>query len=580
MSEYRAPVEEMMFTAAHVAGLERVRSLPGFEDVSSELVQQILQEAGKLGSDILAPLNGPGDREGAVLENGAVRMPNGFAEAYQSFIDGGWNGMPFPEDVGGQGLPWLVATAASEIWHSANMSFGLCPMLTGSAIELLLSHGSDDIKATYLPHLVAGTWTGTMNLTEPQAGSDLSLVGAKAVPDGDIYRISGQKIFITYGDHDMAENIVHMVLARTPDAPPGVKGISLFVVPKFLIGENGALGDRNDLRAGSLEHKLGINASPTAVMLFGEDGGAVGYLVGEENRGLEYMFTMMNNARLAVGLEGVAIAERAYQRARAYAVERRQGRTENGKDTAAIIEHADVKRMLLAMRAQTEAARTLAYWVAGQLDMSKKLPDTDARAEALSFVDLLTPVVKAWCTDAGVAVADLGVQVHGGMGYIEETGAAQHLRDARIAPIYEGTNGIQALDLAGRKVIRDGGTAMTALITRMRASISEMPTTHAKLNAAVDALEDATAYLVESPNAGAANAVPYLRLTGITVAGWLMVEGFEKAKATQDQNPGFAARKVASVRYVARFLLPEAPMLASVIKDAGTMIADCPADDI
>ena len=580
MSDYHAPVEEMMFTAAHVADLGGVQSLPGYEDVSTDLVQQILDEAGKLGSDILAPLNASGDREGSVLENGTVRTPAGFIEAYQSFIEGGWNGMPFPEDVGGQGLPWLVATAASETWHSANMSFGLCPMLTGSAIELLLSHGSDDLKATYLPNLVAGTWTGTMNLTEPQAGSDLSQVRAKATPDGDVYRISGQKIFITYGDHDMAENIVHMVLARTPDAPPGVKGISLFVVPKFLVNADGTLGDRNDLRAGSLEHKLGINASPTAVMLFGENDGAVGYLVGEENRGLEYMFTMMNNARLAVGLEGVAISERAYQRARAYAAERLQGRTEDSKGPAAIIEHADVKRMLLAMRAQTEAARSLAYWVAGQLDAAKRHPNADARAEAQSFVDLLTPVVKAWCTDTGVAVADLGVQVHGGMGYVEETGAAQHLRDARIAPIYEGTNGIQALDLAGRKVVRDGGAAMMALISRMRASITEMPTTHAKLNAAVDALEATTAYLVESPGAAAANAVPYLRLTGITVAGWLMVQGYERAKILQADNPAFSARKIASVRYVARFLLPEVPMLASVIKDAGTMIADCPADDV
>ena len=585
MSVYRAPVEEMRFIIENVAGLADVTSLPGHDDVTPDLIAAVLEEAGKLGGDILAPLNASGDRDGSAMENGAVRTPQGFKEAYQAFIEGGWNGMPFDPEIGGQGLPWLVSTAAAEIWHAANMSFALCPMLTGSAIELLRTHGSDDLKAKFLRKLVAGTWTGTMNLTEPQAGSDLAQLRAKAVPDGDRYRISGQKIYITYGEHDMAENIVHMVLARTPDAPAGIKGISLFVVPKYVVEADGSLGERNDLRCASLEHKLGIKASPTAVMLFGESDGAVGYLVGEENRGLEYMFTMMNNARLIVGLEGVAIAERAYQRARAFAAERLQGRhPQTGEAPAAIIHHADVKRMLLSMRAQTEAARALTYWVAAKLDVAQRHPDADTAARAQSYVDLLTPVVKAWSTDIGVDVADTGVQVHGGMGFIEETGATQHLRDARIAPIYEGTNCIQALDLAGRKVGKDEGRTMLSLIDEMRASIDGMSTKHGRLTAAVDALEDATRWICETyrtdPVSASACAVPYLRLTGIAVGGWLTVIALEAAAKMRQENPAYFARKTASVRYFARFVLIEAPILSAAIKDGSSAIAECAPEEL
>ena len=580
MSSYRAPVEEMRFVMEEIAGLAEISKLPGFEEVTPDLVSAILEEAGKLGTDILAPINATGDVEGCTLESGVVRTPTGFKDAYKQFIEGGWNSMPFDPEIGGQGLPWLVSTGASEIWHGANMAFGLCPLLTGGAAELLSTHGSDALKAVYLENMVSGMWTGTMNLTEPQAGSDLSRIRTKAVRDGAHYRISGQKIFITYGEHDFTDNIVHMVLARTPDAPDGIKGISLFVVPKFLVNDDGSLGDRNDLRCGSLEHKLGINASPTAIMLFGENDGAIGYLVGEECRGIEYMFTMMNNARLAVGLEGVAIAERAYQRAHAFAEDRMQGRDVGGKgkDAVAIIQHPDVKRMLLSMRAQTEAVRLLAYWVAGKLDIAHRHADPATAATAHSFVDLLTPVVKAWSTDVGVDVADTGVQIHGGMGFIEETGAAQHLRDARIAPIYEGTNGIQAADLAGRKVGRDGGVTVTALIAEMRTSIAAMKTPHARLEAAIVALERSSQWLVDTyakdPATALAGAAPYLRLMGITVGGWLMVRAMEAADRRAENAPAFAQRRRASVRYFARHILVQAPSLAEIVIDGSSAISE------
>lgn len=580
MSIYRAPVDEMLLVMQEIGNLDQIAGLPGYEDATSDLVAAILAEASKLGTDVLDPINASGDAEGCVLENGVVRTPKGFKEAYQQFIDGGWNSMPFDPDLGGQGLPWLVSTGASEIWHAANMSFGLCPLLTGGAAELLSIHGSEALKSIYLENMISGVWTGTMNLTEPQAGSDLSRIRTKAVKEGDAYRISGQKIFITYGEHDFTDNIVHMVLARTPDAPEGIKGISLFVVPKHLVNEDGTLGDRNDLRCGSLEHKLGINASPTAVMLYGENEGALGYLVGEENRGIEYMFTMMNNARLAVGLEGVAIAERAYQRARAFAADRTQGRgtDRDNKEAVAIIQHPDVKRMLLSMRSQTEAVRALAYWVASRLDLAHRSTDPTEAKKAQSFVDLLTPVVKAWSTDVGVEVADTGVQIHGGMGFIEETGAAQHLRDARIAPIYEGTNGIQALDLAGRKIAREGGETMHALIAEMRASIAEMDSSHARLNTAIDALERTTNWIVsnfeETPVTALAGSVTYLRLCGITVGGWLMVRLFEASKRNRDDNPLLAERRQASVSFYARHILSQAPGLADAVLDGSSVIAE------
>ena len=586
MTTYRAPVEEMLFVMNEIGNLEDISGLPGYGDATPDLVQAILEEAGKLGTDVLDPINASGDQEGCTLENGVVRTPGGFKEAYRQFIDAGWNSMPFDPKYGGQGLPWLVSTGVSEIWHGANMAFGLCPLLTGGAAELLSIHGSDDLKGIYLEKMISGEWTGTMNLTEPQAGSDLARVRTKAVPDGDTYRISGQKIFITYGEHDFTENIIHLVLARTPDAPEGIKGISLFVVPKFLVNADGSLGDRNDLRCGSIEHKLGINASPTAVMLFGENEGAVGYLIGEENRGIEYMFTMMNNARLAVGLEGVAIAERAYQRARAFAGERIQGRdsASASKEPVAIIQHPDVRRMLLSMRSQTEAVRALAYWVASRLDIAHRHSDPEVAKKAQSYVDLLTPIVKAWSTDIGVEVANTGVQVHGGMGFIEETGAAQHLRDARIAPIYEGTNGIQAIDLAGRKIAREGGETMTALIAEMRASIAAMGHDHARLSKAIDELERATNWIVQSfaenPVTALAGAVPYLRLAGIAIGGWLMVRIYEASKARSAENPLLAQRRQVSVSFYARHILTQAPGLADAVLDGSSIIAETPPEAI
>ncbi|MBO6948582.1 MAG: acyl-CoA dehydrogenase [Rhodospirillales bacterium] len=584
MTAYHAPVDEMLQVMREIGELESLSKLPGYEDATPDLIAAVLEEAGKLGTDVLDPINTTGDQEGCTLENGVVRTPKGFKEAYTQFVEGGWNAVPFDPDHGGQGLPWLVATGTAEIWHGANMAFALCPMLTVGAVELLTTHGSQELKETYLEKLVSGEWPGTMNLTEPQAGSDLAQVRAKAVPEGNAYRISGQKIFITYGEHDFTDNIIHMVLARTPDAPAGIKGISLFVVPKFLVNSDGSLGERNDLRCGSLEHKLGIHASPTAVMLFGENEGAVGYLVGEENRGIEYMFTMMNNARLSVGLQGVAIAERAYQRARAFAEDRVQGRDSatGGKESVAIINHPDVRRMLLSMRAQTEAARTLAYWVASRLDIAKRHPDADIAKKAQGYVDLLTPIVKAWSTDIGVEVANTGVQVHGGMGFIEETGAAQHLRDARIAPIYEGTNGIQAIDLAGRKVAREGGATMRALIKEIRASIDAMGHTHARLTNAIDQLERATDWIVETyaekPVTALAGAVPYLRLAGIAIGGWLVVRLYEAANADDGGNALLAQRRRASVSFYARHVLSQADGLATAVMDGSAVIADTPPE--
>jgi acyl-CoA dehydrogenase len=428
--------------------------MPDCAEASTDVVDAVLDEAGKFAAEVLAPLNSAGDEQGAQYSNGNVTSPAGFKQAYEQFVAGGWNGLGAQPEFGGQGLPHLVAMAVQEMWNSANMAFCLCPMLTSGVIEALKLTGSDAQKQLYMPKLTAGTWSGTMNLTEPQAGSDLSAVRTQAVPEGDHYRIRGTKIFITWGEHDMSENIVHLVLARTPDAPEGVKGISLFIVPKFMVNPDGSLGERNDVKCVSIEHKLGIHASPTCVLAYGDEKGAVGYLVGEENRGLEYMFIMMNHARLGVGLEGVALGERAYQHAREYAKTRVQGRTIGQKsgDRVTIIHHPDVRRMLLTMKAQTEAMRALAYVAAAALDRSHHHPDDKERRRNQSFVDFLIPIVKGCSAETAVEVASTGIQIHGGMGFVEETGAAQFLRDARITTIYEGTTGIQAADLVGRKV--------------------------------------------------------------------------------------------------------------------------------
>ena len=577
MTVYSAPVADMRFVLNHVVGLPGVAGLPAFEQATPDLVDAVLTEAGKLADEVLAPLNPVGDREGSRLENGVVRTPTGFKAAYQAYVEGGWNGLAADPDHGGQGLPLSLALPVQEMWTSASMGFSLCPMLTQGAIEALTSHGSDEQKRLYLPKLIEGSWTGTMNLTEPQAGSDVGAVRTRAVRQADgSYKITGQKIFITYGDHDFTDNIIHLVLARLPDAPPGTRGISLFLVPKYLLDKDGNPGAANDLRCAGVEHKMGIHASPTCVMAYGDGGGATGFLIGEENRGLEYMFTMMNNARLNVGLQGVAIGERAYQQARAYAETRIQSRdVAGGGEPVAIIRHPDVRRMLLTMRAMTEAGRAICYATATAIDNARHHPDPQQARHWALRNDLLTPVAKSWCTDMGVEVASLGIQVHGGMGFIEETGAAQHYRDARIAPIYEGTNGIQANDLVFRKVLRDGGKAMGTLIDEMRANRDG----GANLQAALDALEKATEWLVatrEKPRAAAAGAADYLRLFGLTLGGHLMALA---AKAANDPTSGeapFRAAKQLTCRHFLDQLLPLAPALLGPITTAGACLDEPP----
>jgi 3-(methylthio)propanoyl-CoA dehydrogenase len=594
VSTYRAPLKDMQFAIRELAGLAEVAALPGCEEVSAELADAVLAEAAKFAQEVLDPLNREGDRAGAKLHDGRVTAPPGFKEAYRKFAEAGWNGLGGETRFGGQGLPHLVALPVQEMWNSACMSFCLAPMLTSGVLEALKIHGSPEQLETYAAKLTAGEWAGTMNLTEPQAGSDLSAVRTRAVPEGDHYRIQGTKIFITWGEHDMAANIVHLVLARTPDAPEGVKGISLFVVPKFIPGPDGAPGEKNDIRCVSIEQKLGIHASPTCVLAYGDEKGAVGYLVGEENRGLEYMFTMMNHARLGVGMEGVALAERAYQHALEYARTRVQGREigQRSGDRVTIIHHPDVRRMLMSMRAQTEAMRALAYYAAAALDKAKHHPDAAEKRRNQGLLDLLTPIVKGWCTEQAVEVASTGIQVHGGMGFVEETGAAQYLRDARITTIYEGTTGIQANDLVGRKVAFEKGATAMAVIAEMRAldgalakAGSDLKTARANHKQAVDDLEAATRWLVDTypgnAKAAAAVAVPYLKLFGTVAGGWLMARAAliaqEKAKDPEADRDFFGA-KLATARFYAEHVLPQAQALArEVTHGAGSVLALDPA---
>ena len=580
---YTAPLTDMRFVLEEIAGLGDVAQLPGYEATSPDLVEAILSEAAKLAENVLAPLNQPADRTGSVLENGVVRTPPGFHEAYARYVEGGWNGLAFDPEFGGQGLPLALATPVAEMWNSACMGFALCPLLNSGAVELLQVHGSAAQKQLYLGKLVSGEWTGTMNLTEPQAGSDLGALRTRAVPEGDHYRITGQKIFITYGDHDLAPNIIHMVLARTPDAPPGSRGISLFLVPKFLLDAEGGPGQRNDVRTLSLEHKLGIHASPTCVLSY-ED--AIGWRIGDENRGLECMFTMMNAARLNVGVQGLAIAERAYQQAVEFARTRVQGQPlgiARAVEGLPIIYHPDVRRMLLWMRAATEAMRGLAYYAAAMIDRSRCHPEAAERLAAQRRADLLIPVVKAWCSDLGVAVASIGIQVHGGMGYVEETGAAQYLRDARIAPIYEGTNGIQANDLVGRKLTRDHGEVVTALIKEMRqtAAALERHAIAGTFDQGLTALEAATAYLVEADDAqAAAGSVPYLTMLGTVAAGWLMARqalAAERNLATNGKDRAFLAAKLATARFYGEHFLVQAPGYLAGVTSGSTVIEFDPA---
>lgn len=597
MSTYIAPVRDMRFVLNELAGLAEIAALPDFAETDAELVDAILDEAGKFAAEVIDPINAQGDRQGAVCRAGEVTTSPGYKEAFRLFCDTGWHAMPASSEYGGQGLPHLVSMAVSEMWKSASIAFGLCPMLTNGAVKAIAEHGSAELKAKYLPKMVAGTWTGTMNLTEPQAGSDLAAIRSKAVPAADgTYRITGTKIFITWGEHDMAENIIHLVLARLPDAPPGVKGISLFLVPKFLVNDDGSLGERNDLVCASIEHKLGIHASPTAVMSFGERGGAVGWLVGEPHKGLAYMFTMMNYARLNIGIEGLGVSERAYQHALAYARERVQGVPIGDASGQAkpIVAHPDVRRMLLDMKARTEAMRALSYWVAGHMDRAKHHPDAAQRARSQAYVDLLTPVVKGWCSESAVEITSTGIQIHGGVGFVEETGAAQYFRDARITPIYEGTTAIQANDLIGRKLAREknaaGETGHTA-----RALQAEMAAFAAELGAdaeladlgqalatAVAALQTATDWMLQhydsTPRAAAAGAVPYLELTGTVVGGWLMAQAARIARdhLAAGSTDDFYKAKLATARYFALHRLPRAGGLAAAITMGSGAVLDMP----
>src|SRR6266478_3212057 len=590
MPSYRAPLRDMRFVITELAGLERLAALPGYEEATPDLAEAVLEEAAKFASEVLAPLNQPGDEQGAALTKEGVVVADGFGQAYRQFVENGWNGLSGDPEYGGQGLPWLIAAAAVEMWNSANMSFALCPLLTAGAMEAVKAHASDELKSRFLPKLVSGEWAGTMNLTEPQAGSDLSAVRTRAVPEGDHYRIFGQKIFITWGDHDMAANIVHLVLARLPDAPEGTRGISLFLVPKFLVGPDGSPARRNDVECVSIEHKLGIHASPTCVMSFGEKEGAIGYLVGQENEGLPHMFTMMNEARQKVGLQGLGIAERAYQAARDYAKERVQGRPvgQRSGDRVTIIHHPDVRRMLLTMKSQIEAMRAFGYVLAADIDLAHKHPDEAERCYRQKRVDLLTPVLKGWCTELGVEIASLGVQVHGGMGFIEETGAAQYLRDARIGPIYEGTTGIQAGDLVGRKLPTNNGWAMAALIGEMhavepqlaQADGADFASIRAALRDGVLALEQATQWVLQTieqdPDATLAASFSYLMLVGYVCGGWQMARAAVAARAClqSGEHKGFYRAKIATATFYAEQIMPKANALLSVVKSgASTALA-------
>ncbi len=592
---YVAPLKDMLFDMEHLARIDQVALMPGFEDAGLETARAVLEECAKLNEEVIAPLNFEGDKNPSSFKDGVVTTTPGFKDAFRQFAEGGWQGLQHPVDFGGQGLPKTIGAACGEMLNSANMSFALCPLLTDGAIEALLTAGSDDLKATYLEKLVTGKWTGTMNLTEPQAGSDLATVRSRAEPQPDgSYKVFGTKIFITYGEHDMAENIVHLVLARISGAPEGVKGISLFVVPKFLVDQDGGLGARNDVYCVSIEHKMGIKASPTAVLQFGDHCGAVGYLVGQENRGLEYMFVMMNAARYAVGVQGIAIAERAYQKAVVYAKDRVQSRPVDGSMSAAapIIHHPDVKRMLMTMRAFTEGCRAMASVAAAAYDAAHNHPDADVRRQNAAFYEFLVPLVKGYSTEMSLEVTNLGVQVHGGMGFIEETGAAQHYRDAKILTIYEGTTAIQANDLVGRKTARDGGAgamAIAAQIEKTEVELAKRSTADAKavrlrLKAAREAFVDVVDFIVantkNNPNAAFAGSVPYLLLAGNLVAGWQMARALIVAEdeLAKGVDTGFMKAKITTALFYADHILTRAPGIRDSIVEGAESVNALPIE--
>jgi len=589
MSDYHAPLKEMQFVINEIAELESINQLPGCEEATSDLVEAVLEQAAVLANEVFSPLLKSGDEHGTSAKEGVVTSPPGFAEAYKQFGENGWQGINQPEEYGGQALPDIVQTAVSEMWNASNISLALCPLLTSGAMDAIYTHATDELKQTYLPKMVAGEWTGTMNLTEPQAGTDLAAIRTRADRDGDRYRIKGQKIFITWGEHEMSENIIHLVLARLPDAPEGVKGISLFLVPKYLVNEDGSCGERNDLRVVSVEEKLGIHASPTCVMSYGDNDGAIGYLVGEEHNGLACMFTMMNKARHEVGMQGVGLSERAYQRALTYAKERVQGNAYGHEGRVTIIHHPDVRRVLMQMRAISEASRALGYLTASMTDHAHHSESAEDRAHYQRRTDLLIPIIKGWCTELSQEVTYLGVQVHGGMGFIEETGAAQHMRDARILTIYEGTTGIQALDLMGRKMLRDKGQGISELIAEIRefqsqidgasfASISE------QLEAGLAALEEATQWYVDhandDPNLGSAVGVNYLMLAGYVICGWLMARSAVAAQRHIDNGSSddFYGNKIKTAVFYAEHLLPRSQGLLSTVKAGSASVMSIEVD--
>jgi alkylation response protein AidB-like acyl-CoA dehydrogenase len=586
---YTAPLKDMLFDIEHLARIDQVAQMPGFEDAGLETAQAVLEECAKLNEGVIAPLNWEGDKYPSSFHDGKVTTTPGFKEAFKQYAEGGWQGLQHPVDFGGQGLPKTIGAACGEILNSANMSFALCPLLTDGAIEALITAGSDELKAIYLEKLVSGQWTGTMNLTEPQAGSDLAAVRSRAEPQPDgSYKVFGTKIFITYGEHDMAENIVHLVLARVTGAPEGVKGISLFVVPKFMVNKDGSLGARNDVHCVSIEHKMGIKASPTAVLQYGDHGGAVGYLVGQENRGLEYMFIMMNAARYAVGVQGIAIAERAYQKAVGYAKDRVQSRPVDGSLSAAapIIHHPDVKRMLMTMRAFTEGCRAMASVAAAAYDAAHHHPDAEVRKQNAAFYEFLVPLVKGYSTEMSLEVTSLGVQVHGGMGFIEETGAAQYYRDAKILTIYEGTTAIQANDLVGRKTARDGGTGAKAIAAQIEKTEAELAkrgsanarAVHQRLKAAREAFVDVVEFIAantrSNPNAAFAGSVPYLMLAGNLMAGWQMARALMVAEdlSAKGQDTAFMQAKITTARFYADHILSRAPGVRDAIVDGAEAV--------
>jgi alkylation response protein AidB-like acyl-CoA dehydrogenase len=593
---YRAPIDDILLALNHGAGLKAAVAAGHYGDFDGDITQAVLEEAGKFASDVLAPLNRVGDEHGIKLDGGKVTTAPGWPDAYKRWTDAGWNAVSGSEAFGGQGLPLAINAACTEIWSASNVAFGLCPLLTLSAIEALDAHGSDELKKIYLGKLISGEWTGTMQLTEPQAGSDVGALRTRAERAADgTYRIKGTKIFITYGDHDMTDNIVHFVLARLPDAPAGTRGISLFLIPKFLVNADGSLGARNDIHPSGVEHKLGIHASPTCTMTMGDHGGAVGYLIGEENRGMQCMFTMMNQARLGVGLEGVGVADRAYQQALAYAQERRQGRAvgEAGNGSDPIIVHPDVKRMLMQMRAMTAAARTICYAArticyatAVALDVAVRAKDAKVRADAAARGALLTPIAKAFSTDIGNEVAYLGVQVHGGMGFIEETGAAQHYRDARITSIYEGTNGIQAIDLVTRKLAANDGASVWSLLDELKGIVKQVEvsndpafgTTAAKLRDALGSLERASRWLVErvasAPNDALAGATPYLRLFGSALGGCYLAS---EALAARSEAAGDHGRYVTLARFFAENISVQATSLEKTVTESAEAVTGADA---